>query len=437
MSSNQKETTAAIAAVDRMAMIKTFAAARRQTENICRPLAIEDHIVQPVEDVSPPKWHLGHTTWFYEQVILEQFEPNFKKHHDLYYFVFNSYYEAFGDRVDRALRGTLSRPTVAEVLTYREAITDRMVNLMQNANENNLKQIEPMLRLGINHEQQHQELLLTDIKHIFAADPFRPMYTPSEKPALTDSPPLRYIPISGGIHKIGATGGVFAYDNEFPRHDTLVPDFRLANRTVTCGEWLEFIRDGGYRDHRLWLSDGWDVIRRLNWKAPLHWETRDNHWHVMTLHGLKPVNDSEPVCHISHYEAAAFARWADKRLPTEAEWEVASQANGLMHHDGFLMDDQRYHPGKPIDDKIMTEASLYAMIGDVWEWTASAYLPYPGYKQSRDPLGEYNGKFMSGQMVLRGGSCATPQSHIRTSYRNFFQPEKRWQFTGLRLADDR
>jgi len=422
--------------VDRQVLIDSFQAVRTQTEKLCEPLAVEDFVVQPIEDVSPPKWHLGHTSWFFEQVILEQFEANFNRFDDLYYFVFNSYYEAFGDRVDRNSRGTLSRPTVKEVFEYRRAITDRMIDLIEEADESSIVEICDLVVLGINHEQQHQELLLTDIKQIFSADPFKPVYKECEserdRPKSCD---LSYMLFDGGLSRIGFDHVGFSWDNETPRHQVYLEPFKIANRCVTAGEYLEFMKDGGYRDHRLWLSNGWNTINERKWSHPLHWVGSDDDWQIMTLSGLRTLNPDEPVSHVSFYEANAFARWAGKRLPTEAEWEVASQCEGCHIGVGSLMDDACYHPNVQLISSHARETSIAALIGDVWEWTSSAYMPYPGYVQSMDALGEYNGKFMSDQMVLKGGSCATPKNHIRVTYRNFFQCDKRWQFTGIRLAE--
>ena len=422
---------------DRTELETSFLAVRQMTEDLCRPLQTEDYVVQTMADVSPPKWHIGHTTWFFEQVVLEQYEPNFRRHNDKFYFVFNSYYESFGERVLRVNRGTLSRPTVDEVMKYRTAITERVVKLINEIDESKLPEVRKLIILGMNHEQQHQELLVTDIKHILASNPLLPAYV--DRPAAPLETPLArsgYLSFEGGVHEIGAQEGGFAYDNEFPRHREYLKDFNLCSRPVTCGEYLEFIDDNGYGDHRLWLSDGWDTLHREGWHAPLYWMKGEDGWQIMTLVGPRAIDPSEPVCHVSYFEAAAFARWASKRLPTEAEWEVAAMTQSFDRASGYFLENRAYHPSRLNDEKNSDEDVLYSLFGDVWEWTGSAYLGYPGYQWTRDALGEYNGKFMNAQMVLRGGSCATPRDHIRPTYRNFFQSDKRWQFSGIRLAED-
>jgi ergothioneine biosynthesis protein EgtB len=416
-------------------LLKHFDDIRATTENLCKPLAVEDFVVQPIEDVSPPKWHLGHTTWFFEQVVLEQFAAPYRPYHDGYYFVFNSYYESFGDRVERALRGTLSRPTVDEVYAYRHAVNERMRDAIENVPENKLSEFAGLVTLGLNHEQQHQELLITDIKYIFASNPLLPVYTDTEPPiGRVPAEPMRWLSFEGGLEEFGADGSSFAYDNESPRHKAFVHPFQLADRPVTCGEYLEFMNDSGYERAELWLSNGWDTVQETGWRAPLFWVSSGEDWQIISLSGLSDIEPSEPVCHVSHYEAAAYARWAGRRLPLETEWELAAVQQQAEPPTGNLLESGFYHP-LPVG-VAQDEPPLKQMIGDVWEWTASAYLPYPGYKQALSALGEYNGKFMNDQMVLRGGSCATPASHIRPTYRNFFQSDKRWQFAGFRMADD-
>lgn len=426
----------------RRKLIDQFLTTRFLTEQLCEPLETEDYVVQTIEDVSPPKWHAGHTTWFYERLILQEFIPDYRPFDERLYFVFNSYYESLGVRIQRNLRGTLSRPTVAQVTEYRKVITERMVRFLAEAPVDTLPRISALTTLGINHEQQHQELLITDIKHIFASNPLRPVYRERDPlGTIGTSSPHEFIPVRGGIVEIGAADGGFSYDNETPRHKIYLPDFRLGSRPITNREYLEFINDRGYSDHHLWLSDGWDTLKREGWRAPLYWEETSDGWMQMTLAGLRPVHPDEPVTHVSFYEAAAFARWAGCRLPTEAEWEIAAtqaaEPDGnpdarRKEVSGVFVEDSLFHP-QPTQAHQRVFASLF---GNVWEWTQSAYLPYPGYVQTRDALGEYNGKFMNNQRVLRGGSCATPRDHIRASYRNFFQPEKRWQFTGIRLAQE-
>lgn len=420
----------------RQELTDQFKTVRRQTEAICQPLATEDYVVQSIDDVSPPKWHLGHTTWFFEQVILEQFKDGYQRYHPNFYFVFNSYYESFGDRVQRTLRGTLSRPLVEQVYEYRKEIERRMLELIDTIDDTHWPDLEKLTVLGTHHEQQHQELLVTDIKHIFADNPLRPVYLEPAKPLESeDVPVLKFISFEGGLREFGASNGGFAYDNELPRHKAFVGDFQLADRLVTCGEYLQFIKDGGYENSQLWLSDGWDTIRSRGWIAPLYWEEVDGEWHLATLSGFRPLRPEEPVCHVSYYEAAAYARWAGHRLPTEFEWELAAQSLGSGNPTGNLLDSGLFHT-RAVSGSDKTNGGLKQMFGDVWEWTNSAYLPYPGYLREQGALGEYNGKFMSNQMVLRGGSCATPKSHLRATYRNFFQCDKRWQFTGLRMASD-
>jgi ergothioneine biosynthesis protein EgtB len=409
---------------------------RELTEELLEPLEVEDQVVQTIEDVSPPKWHAGHTTWFFERLILQELVPGYQTHDDRFYFVFNSYYESLGERVERKLRGTLSRPTVREVEAYRRRITKEMVTLINNCSDSLWPQVRELTILGINHEQQHQELFLTDIKHIFASNPLKPAYMLSSsaelRAASANSSASHFIEIAGGLHEIGARDSLFSYDNESPRHKVYLEDFGISSHLVTCGEFLEFIESGGYRDATLWLADAWTLLEETEWGAPLYWKRVDGIWQIMTLAGERELNPDEPVCHVSFYEAAAYARWKGRRLPTEAEWEVAAEKLIGSAGTGTLLEDRLFHPTASGASK----GTAQSLIGNVWEWTQSGYLPYPGYSQARDALGEYNGKFMNNQYVLRGGSCATPRSHIRTTYRNFFQPEKRWQFTGIRLAQN-
>ncbi len=421
--------------MDRSDIRDSFLAVRNKSEELCRPLATEDYVVQPIDDVSPPKWHIGHTSWFFERVILQEHVPDFEVHHPQYPYIFNSYYESLGERVMRNLRGTLSRPTVDEVMTYRKKVTEQMLDLIDNSPDTKWDQLEYLIRIGMNHEQQHQELFLMDIKYIYAANPLKPSYSGNSHSKAPDAPSMKFIEFKGGMNQVGAeNGNGFAYDNEFPRHKVFIRDFKLADRLVTCGEYLDFMNDGGYENHMHWLSDGWAVVEAEGWKHPLHWFKEDDEWKVMTLSGPKQLDPNEPVSHVSFYEAAAYARWAHKRLPTEDEWEIASEKQNGPETHGRFMDDNTFHP---LPDKYNGNGDkLQSLMGDLWEWTNSSYLPYPGYHQTRDALGEYNGKFMSNQMVMRGGCCATPKNHIRNTYRNFFQPDKRWQFSGIRLAED-
>ncbi|MFZ0391115.1 MAG: ergothioneine biosynthesis protein EgtB [Calditrichia bacterium] len=421
--------------MQRSDLMNQFINVRRETEKICAPLETEDYVVQPVEDVSPPKWHLGHTTWFYEEVFLKHYRQNYEVFHPLYSFIFNSYYQSFGERWDRPRRGVLSRPSVREVFNFRSAVTGRMVELIESVDEKQWPEFSNLLVLAMNHEQQHQELMVTDIKYILAQNPLQPVYQHARRdkePAFVES---LFIPVEGGLYKIGFQQQGFCYDNEQPAHQVYVDDFNLQNRLVTNAEYLEFMEDGAYRDFRFWLSDGWEAVQQREWQAPLHWRKIEGQWQEMTLGGWRPLKMEAPVCHISYYEAAAYANWAGHRLPTEAEWEIAARKSGVTPAAGNFRDDGFLHPQPADREKAPPEKDLLQMAGDVWEWTGSAYLPYPNYRQAAGALGEYNGKFMVNQMVLRGGSCATSRDHLRLSYRNFFQPDKRWQFTGIRLAE--
>ena len=428
--------------MDRNELIKTYAGVRQMTESLCAPLETEDYVMQTDDDVSPPNWHLGHTTWFFERVILHQFTPGYEPYDGAFYFVFNSYYESFGQRNLRSRRGTLSRPTVREVYEYRSEIDRLMGDLLETSDEALFAKIAPLVELGLNHEQQHEELLMMDIKHILASNPLRPAYDEPMRVESLGNPsrpfaPPHFIEFEGGISEIGANGDDFSYDNERPRHRVLLEDFALMDRLVTNAEFLEFIKDGGYRNPLLWLSDGWATVQARDWTSPLYWEERDGRWYEMTLTGLKSLNLAEPVCHVSYYEADAYARWAGKRLPLEGEWERVAVVQETTNCAGNFLEDGNLHPIADAQAAGPRSNVVRQLFGDVWEWTGSAYLAYPGYKQEEGPLGEYNGKFMSNQMVLRGGCCVTPRDHIRTTYRNFFQCDKRWPFTGFRLASGR
>jgi ergothioneine biosynthesis protein EgtB len=400
----------------------------RQTSlRCCAPLSIEDHSLQAMPDASPAKWHLAHTTWFFETFLLTEHLPGYKPLNPAFRNLFNSYYNAVGDRPLRALRHILSRPTLDEVHAYRAHVDEAMERLL--ARELPVDVLD-LIELGLNHEQQHQELILTDVKYGLAANPLRPKYCEAERPGRespSKAPAMRWPAFPEDVYSIGFDGKGFAFDNEQPRHNVYLAPFRLASRLVTNGEYVEFMRDKGYGSAGLWLSDGWDCVRANQWSAPLYWEVRDGVWWHYTMDGMRPVGNEEPVCHVSYYEADAFARWAGLRLATEFEWEVASQRCAMQ---GNFMDGEALHPQAAPEG-----VSLTQMFGDLWEWTASAYLPYPGYQPAPGAVGEYNGKFMCNQMVLRGGSCATPQWHIRRTYRNFFPPHARWQFMGIRLAN--
>ncbi|MBD1856001.1 MULTISPECIES: ergothioneine biosynthesis protein EgtB [Leptolyngbya] len=405
------------------ALLDRYQSIRRVSEQICQPLAIEDYILQAMPDVSPPKWHLAHTTWFFETFLLVPYLPGYEVFHPQFNYLFNSYYEAVGSRHPRPHRGLLSRPTVEEIYRYRAYVDQAMGLFLQEFAE---VPLESLILLGLQHEQQHQELLLTDIKYNLALNPLRPAYRSDLSLPASIASKMGWLSYCGGIYTIGHEGESFAFDNESPRHSVYLQDYELADRLVTNGEYLEFIQAGGYNRPEFWLSDGWATVQAERWSAPLYWEQMDRTWWIMTLAGLRPLDSNEPVCHVSFYEADAYARWAGKRLPTEAEWEIAARQVAIQ---GNFLESGRLHPSGA---QGMTRPAQ--MFGDVWEWTQSAYLAYPGFQPAKGAVGEYNGKFMCNQMVLRGGSCVTPQSHIRPSYRNFFPASTRWQFSGIRLA---
>ncbi len=406
-----------------------YMACRRQTESLAASLSPEDQMVQSCADASPAKWHQAHTAWFFETFILAAHSPGYISLDPRFRDLFNSYYNAVGPQPDKALRNSFSRPSLDDVQKYRAHVDERMRELLESGTAS--ATVLKLAELGINHEQQHQELLVTDIKHAFWSNPLRPAYRTGAAQAPENAAgQQRARAYPGGLYDAGADGASFHFDNEAPRHKVFVPPFRFASRSATCGEYLAFIDDRGYERPELWLSDGWKAVQALRWTAPLYWEKTPSGWMQFTCSGMTKVEEAEPVCHVSYYEAEAFARWAGARLPTEFEWELA--ANELPV-EGNLMENDMFHPQPAPAANQDEPVQVY---GDVWEWTASAYLPYPGFKPAAGALGEYNGKFMSNQMVLRGGSCATPRSHIRASYRNFFPPETRWQFSGIRLADD-
>ena len=415
--------------VSRHDFIERYQAVRRFTEHLCEPLVAEDYVIQSMPDVSPTKWHLAHMTWFWEAFLLSPMLPGYTSFHPQYAYLFNSYYNSLGERYARPMRGLLSRPTVEEVYLYRRYVDQRVVNLLNQVDERQFAEIAPIITIGLNHEQQHQELIITDIKHILSFNPLHPTYVERGQISPMNIPPIEWVTYPEGIHWIGHGGEGFCFDNEEPRHREFLHTFQLASRLITNGEYLEFIEDGGYTNPLLWLSDGWYTVQRERWEAPLYWEKRDGRWWAMTLHGFCEVDPAEPVCHVSYYEADAYARWANARLAREAEWELASRDVSI---EGNFVEKGLYHPVALNGDT--SGEKLVQMYGDVWEWTQSAYLPYPGYKPAPGAVGEYNGKFMCNQFVLRGGSCATSRSHIRPTYRNFFPPNARWQFMGLRLA---
>ncbi len=413
-------------------LLDDYQIVRRTTQSICLPLEIEDYVVQSIADVSPIKWHLAHTTWFFETVVLAPHIKNYVPYDPLFHTLFNSYYESLGTPYPRVARGILSRPTVADIYAYRQFVDDAMQTYLTTCSDEELEIIKPLTILGLQHEQQHQELLLMDVKYNFSVHPNFPIYQSLET-VDTNRTGLqeRFISVEKKIVKIGHHEDGFSFDNERPCHELLLPSYAIANRLVTNSEYLAFIEDGGYLDSRLWLSDGWDCLKKQHWQAPLYWHNLEGVWHLFTLHGLVVLEAHEPVCHLSFYEADAYARWRGKRLPTEPEWEhFASHLFREPHQENFL-ENKRLHPLPAVPKEQPQQ-----FFGDVWEWTQSAYLPYPGYKPYSGTLGEYNGKFMCNQMVLRGGCCVTPRSHIRVTYRNFFKAEQRWQFSGIRLAED-
>ena len=387
-------------------LVEAYLAVRNETERRAAPLSAEDQLIQSMPDASPAKWHRAHTTWFFEQFLLSAHCPGYQPFHPDYAFLFNSYYVSAGPRHARHRRGDLTRPAAEDITAYRRHVDAAVVKFFQSAGQDTLTRIAPLVEVGLNHEQQHQELMFTDILHAFAQNPILPAYDPAwQFPASTRSGE-EWVALNEGIYSIGHAEASFHFDNEKPAHRALVGPVKLARNLVTNAEWLAFMQDGGYSTPTLWLMDGFAVVNNEQWQAPLYWRQFDGQWHVMTLAGLKPVDAAAPVCHVSYYEADAFARWSGKHLPTEMEWEVAARASQL--NDAF---------------------------GIIWQWTRSAYSPYPGYRAADGALGEYNGKFMVNQLVLRGSSLATPDGHSRITYRNFFYPHHRWQFSGLRLAD--
>lgn len=407
---------------------------RRLSLELARPLSAEDMVVQAMPDASPTKWHLAHVTWFFETFVLKPHLPSYRTFDDAFNYCFNSYYESQGERHPRPARGLLTRPSAERVIDYRAHVDEALERLLAGGLEPG-GEVARLIEIGINHEQQHQELLLTDILALFAVNPLRPAYrAPQTARAVVNDRPsgaaAGWIAYPGGTFAVGHDGHGFAWDNEAPRHDVLLRPFRIADRLVTNGEWLAFMVDGGYRTASLWLADGWARLNSEGWRSPRYWEEREGAWFMMTLDGLLPIEPDAPVSHVSYYEADAFARWAGHRLATEFEWEIASarvQIGGNMLGTCAL---------RPMPAGTPAMGAPRQMFGDVWEWTQSAYLSYPGYRPPAGAIGEYNGKFMVSQQVLRGASCATPDGHARRSYRNFFYPHQRWQFVGVRLAAD-
>jgi ergothioneine biosynthesis protein EgtB len=386
--------------------VEAYLSVRNETERRAAPLSAEDQLIQSMPDASPAKWHRAHTTWFFEQFLLGEHCPHYQPFHPDYAFLFNSYYVSAGPRHERHRRGDLTRPSAEEITAYRRHVDAAVVNFFQSADQDALMRIAPLVEVGLNHEQQHQELMFTDILHAFAQNPILPAYDPAWQFPTSTRSEGQWITLNEGIHTVGHAEDTFHFDNEKPAHRALVGPVKLARNLVTNAEWLAFMQDGGYSTATLWLMDGLAVASKEQWQAPLYWREIGGQWHIMTLAGLKPVDPEAAVCHVSYYEADAFARWSGKHLPTETEWEVAARGNQLNN-----------------------------AFGIVWQWTRSAYSPYPGYRAAEGALGEYNGKFMVNQLVLRGSSLATPDGHSRVTYRNFFYPHHRWQFTGLRLAD--
>ncbi len=465
-------------------MCAAYGCTRSKTEQLCEPLEVEDCVVQSMALVSPIKWHLAHTSWFFEQFILKRYLPNYQPLHEQYEYLFNSYYNAVGPQHCQSLRGLLSRPTVSEIYAYRKYVDEQMIRMMLEADEKEISEIKALLAVGINHEQQHQELILTDIKHIFSSNPMLPIYHADQAGDQDHryGTPMRWVEFDGGLYEIGyiakeshrkregvsvnldtdrffqTSDGLasralvcsgFTFDNERPGHRAYVNRFAMADRLVTNGEYLGFIEDDGYHRPEFWLSEGWQQVVNAREQHPLYWYEENGAWKQYTLHGPRLLATHEPVCHLSYFEADAFARWSGFRLPTEQEWEVAASFETVG---GNLMETKAYHPlpaqgelagteDTALDDLLRdsvleSHLPIRQCFGDVWEWTQSAYSAYPGYRQTGGALGEYNGKFMCNQFVLRGGSCATPTDHIRATYRNFWAPETRWQFTGIRLARD-
>ncbi len=407
-------------------LVRRFKSVRRFSEALCAPLVPEDYVIQSMPDVSPTKWHLAHTSWFFETFILRPHFQQYGLFHNQFPFLFNSYYVQAGERHCRARRGLLSRPTVKEIYGYRGHIDEHMVSLLEGATADLFTVLAPLVEIGIHHEQQHQELMLTDLKHVFSINPLYPAYQSHVADPVHEAAPIEWIAFEEGVREVGHEGDGFSFDNELPRHKTYIQNFKLASRLVTNGEYIEFMEAGGYERPELWLSAGWATVQQEEWQSPMYWEKKKGNWYMFTLSGLQPVNLAEPVCHVSYFEADAYARWYGARLATEQEWEVAAAS---LPVEGNFVDAGFYHPrvAEP-------GAGLQQMYGEVWQWTQSQYTSYPGYKPVEGALGEYNGKFMCNQFVLRGASCATSKSHARVTYRNFFPPESRWQFMGIRLA---
>ena len=411
-------------------LLARYAGVRAQTEALCTPLEVEDYVVSSMPDVSPTKWHLAHTSWFFETFVLAGHDPAYGSPDPRYAYLFNSYYVQAGERHCRAKRGLVTRPTVREIYAYRAHVDEAMQRLIACIGDDASHPAATLIELGLHHEQQHQELLVTDIKHVFWTNPLRPTYRAPILASVVAAPPIDWLAYDGGVRWIGHESDAFAFDNEGPRHRVFLEPYRLASRLVTNGDYLAFIEDGGYRRPELWLSAGLATVQDRGWEGPLYWERgADGRWTEFTLGGHRVLDGAalaDPVAHVSYYEADAFARWSGRRLPTEFEWEAAARACAV---EGQFVEGERFHPAADVG------AGLRQLYGDVWQWTQSAYVGYPNYRPTTGAIGEYNGKWMADQWVLRGASCATPRSHARATYRNFFPSDARWQFTGIRLAD--
>ncbi len=416
--------------LEREQLWRDYQATRHVTEKICKPLEIEDYVIQTMPEASPAKWHLAHVTWFFEAFLLKPYLTDYKEFNQGFHYIFNSYYQQLGVMHPRAKRGLLSRPTVADIYRYRAYVDEKMQILIENIGEQ--PEIQKRIMIGLNHEQQHQELFFTDIKYNLSVNPLYPVYRDDLAPAPQTNPNpnlQQWHHFDSGMYQIGNNAqNEFIFDNEYPTHQHYVDEFQLSSRLITNGEYIEFIEDKGYQRPEFWLSDGWATVQQQQWQAPLYWQKRDDAWWCFTLSGLQPVDENAPVCHVSYFEADAYTTWADARLATEFEWEVAAQS---LPMEGNFYEADHLQPIPALD-----ATHLQQMYGDVWEWTRSPYVAYPKYRPAKGAIGEYNGKFMCNQFVLRGGSCVTSQNHIRLSYRNFFYPHERWQFKGFRLAKD-
>lgn len=408
--------------------IDDYQTIRNETEALAAPLSPEDQQIQSMADVSPTKWHRAHITWFFETFLLLEHLPDYKPYDEMYQFLYNSYYVSAGERHARDKRGLISRPSSAEIADYRSHVDNAMARLIAEVAPTN-SDVHDLVILGLHHEQQHQELLLMDIKHVLSTNPTHPKYHEREANEQSVTPEIGWHEFAGGLTEIGHTGDGFQFDNETPRHTRFLQPFQIADRLVTNGDWLEFMADGGYHEALHWLSAGWAAVTEEGWDSPLYWETTENGWHTHTLHGFVPVAHDEPVCHVSYFEADAYARWAQARLPTEAEWEHVAATTPI---EGNFADSGHFHPAPSAPGG----SGIRQLFGDVWEWTSSSYDAYPGFRTAPGAVGEYNGKFMANQYVLRGGCCATPAGHTRATYRNFFPTNTRWMFSGLRLARD-